>query len=160
MSEEIDLGSREKSPESVELTPAIEIERERLSDASEVSQEIIAVGKVPTDVEMLKKDPERSKSQGNFDMQTVISMMQQLSQQFQQSKIEAKQDLGNIVQELKENQKQFEERAKQDLKKNSTRIEGRAGENAFGMPKFKGTVKERIVRKISYRSHWSWKSYD
>jgi hypothetical protein len=30
MSEELNLGSREKSPESVELTPAIEIERGRL----------------------------------------------------------------------------------------------------------------------------------
>jgi hypothetical protein len=57
MSEEIDLGSREKSPERVERTPAIEIERERLS-ASEVSQEIIAVGKAPTDVEMLKTQKE------------------------------------------------------------------------------------------------------
>jgi hypothetical protein len=41
MSEEIDLGSRERSPESVELTPAIEVERGETPEISEISQEIV-----------------------------------------------------------------------------------------------------------------------
>jgi hypothetical protein len=54
----MDLGSREKSPESVELTPALEIERGRLSEDSEVGQEIM-VGETPSEVEMSKRNPER-----------------------------------------------------------------------------------------------------
>ena len=47
MSDEIDLGSREKSPEAIELTPAIEIEEGRLRDVSEVSDEIIGSKEIP-----------------------------------------------------------------------------------------------------------------
>jgi hypothetical protein len=129
MSEEMDLGSREKSPESIELTPAIEIEEGRLSNVSEVNQEIV-VSETPSDIEMVEKDIERSKSPSNFDMQTMISMMQQLSQQFQQSKVEAKQDLGKVIQELKEGQKQDLGKVVQELTENQKQLEERLRENS------------------------------
>jgi hypothetical protein len=136
MSEEMDLGSREKSPESIELTPAIEVEEGRLSDASEVSQEIVG-NKTPSDVEMVEKKSDQGNSQGNVDMQALMAMMQQMfqnseekiAQQFQQqkenherSKVEAKQDLENIVQELKENQKQSEERLIRNCQKSQEQL--------------------------------------
>jgi hypothetical protein len=97
MSEDTDLGSREKSPESVELTPALEIEGGRLSEDSEVGQEI-TVGETPSEVEMSEKDPERGNGQGSFDMQAMMKFMQQM------------------VQELKEGQENSEERLKEGQK--------------------------------------------
>jgi hypothetical protein len=109
MSSELDLGSREKSPELVELTPAIEVERGRLSDVGEANQEIVAE-KAPSDLEMIEiemseKDPERDNSQGSLDMQ---AMMNQILQLVQEQKTETKQ----MEERLKEGQKESEERTK------------------------------------------------
>jgi hypothetical protein len=102
MSEEMDLGSREKSPESVELTPALEIEGGRLSEDSEVGQEM-EVGEIPSEVEMLEKDPGRSNSQGSFDMQAMMNEIQQMLQKSEERlKENQKQNSGKIVQELQQ----------------------------------------------------------
>jgi hypothetical protein len=51
MSEEISLGSRENSPETIEEIPAIRIERGETPEISESSQET-AVGETQADVEV------------------------------------------------------------------------------------------------------------
>jgi hypothetical protein len=115
ISEEMDLVSREKSPESVELTPAIRVERGETPEISEISQEIV-VGEPNSDVEMPEADPKEGRNQGegssNFDMQSMKSMMQQLlRQELKEGQERSKQDLVKVTQELKEGQEKSEERA-------------------------------------------------
>jgi hypothetical protein len=114
LSEEWNLGSREKSPETVEPTPALGIEEGRLSNISEVDNETV-VGEIPPSSEMSGTGPKKTDNQGkehsNLDMQALISMMQQLSQQFQQSE-----------ERLKENSKQSEERVVLECQKSREQL--------------------------------------
>ena len=113
MSDEIDLGSREKSPEAIELTPALEIEGGRVGDVSEDSDERIGSKEIPNSdmLETERSSPERSNGQGekvsSSDLQTMMSMMQQLFQQLEQQRAEAK---------------QAEERTRTEVKQSEERI--------------------------------------
>jgi hypothetical protein len=119
MSEELELGSREKSPESVELTPAIEVERGEPPEISESSQEIV-VGEPQADIDMPEVDPKESRSEGersgSFDMQVMKKFMQQMEERLKEGQENSKQDLVKVTQELK-GQEKSEERAKQDSEK-------------------------------------------
>jgi hypothetical protein len=123
MSEELDLGSREKSPESVELTPAIGIERgETLTpEISEISQEVV-VGEPQADVGMPEVDPKESRNEGersgSFDMQAMMNQIQQLlRQELKEGQEKSKQDLVKVAQELK-----GQEKSKQESKQDSEKI--------------------------------------
>jgi uncharacterized protein with WD repeat len=125
IADEMDLGSRDKSPEVVELTPALEIEGGRRFDVSENNDEIV-VSKAPPNSEMSETEKEnsgleRSDSQGekssNLELQTLMNLMQQLCQQQKQSEERARAESEKIVQELKENQKQM-----QELKEGQVRV--------------------------------------
>jgi hypothetical protein len=83
MSDELNLGSRENSPETIEEIPAIRVERGETPEIREINQEIV-VGKPHADVEMSEKEPERGNGQGSFDMQTMMAMMQQMLQKSQE----------------------------------------------------------------------------
>jgi hypothetical protein len=126
MSEEMDLGSREKSPESVELTPAIGVERGETPERSEISQEIV-VGEPQAEA-----DPKESRNQGegsgNFDMQSMISVMQQLlRQELQELKENQKQDSGKIVRELQ----QVEERVVLNCQRSQEKLKDELSESNY-----------------------------
>jgi hypothetical protein len=86
-SEELNLRSKEKSPDSIELTPALGTERGEYPEEREIDQ-VTATGEPHLDVEMSEADPKESSSQGersgNFDMQAMMSFMQQMLQQSQE----------------------------------------------------------------------------
>jgi hypothetical protein len=109
----MDLGSREKSPESVELTPAIGVERGETPEISEISQEIV-VGEPHSDVDMPEVDPKESRNEaersGSFDMQVMMQFMQRMEERLKEGQENQKQDLGKMEERLKENQEKSEER--------------------------------------------------
>jgi hypothetical protein len=111
LSDEMDLGLKEKSPEVVELTPAIEIEGGRFSDVGEVNDEIVA-SKTPLNSEM--SGPEISNSKGeklsSSNIQTLMNMMQQLlRQELKENQKQSGKRAKEMEERLKENQKQSEE---------------------------------------------------
>jgi hypothetical protein len=134
-SEELDLGSREKSPESVELTPALEIEGGRLSEDSEVGQEI-TVEETPSEVEMSEKDPERDNGQGSFDMQAMMKFMQQMAQELKEGQEKSEERLKKGQKEISLNcqrsqeqlNKQLSEKITTEVEKVTTRVERVAAE--------------------------------
>ncbi|PNF39731.1 hypothetical protein B7P43_G04775 [Cryptotermes secundus] len=126
MSEEMDLGSREKSPEAIELTPALEIEGGRLGDVSEDSDERIGSKEILNSdmLETERSSPERSNGQGekvsSSDLQTMMSMMQQLFQQLEQQRAEAKQAEERTRTEVKQSEERIVlecQRSKEQLNK-------------------------------------------
>jgi hypothetical protein len=143
MSSELDLGSREKSPESVELTPAIGMERGETPtpEMSEISQKVV-VGEPQADVEMAEKDPQEGSSQGGrsdqVDMQPLIAMMQQLCQ----NQENLKEGQEKFKQELKENQKQDSEKIVRELQQVEERI-------VSNYQRFQEKLKQELVDKIT-----------
>jgi superfamily II RNA helicase len=131
MSEEMDLGSREKSPERVELTPGIEIEGGRLSGGSEVSQEQL-VGKTPSDLEIpetemsgigLEKSDSQKEKVNDSQFQTMLNMIQQmLQQELKENSKKSEEKIAQQFQQQKENSKQSEERVVSNCQRSQEKL--------------------------------------
>jgi hypothetical protein len=112
--EELDLGSREKSQDSIELTPALGIERGEPSESETNIDQVVVTGEPHSDAEMLEADPKESYSQrersSNFDMQIMMNFMQQMFQQQEEKseqrlkKLKGQEKSEQRLKELKEGQ--------------------------------------------------------